>query len=50
MKLIILNFIFLYIFYDKKILEVNEKQNKSLKQIRIIYNLIRKLWKQNKIS
>ena len=41
---------FLYIFYDKKILEVNKKQNKNLKQIRIMYNLTGKLWKQNKSS
>ena len=30
---------FLNIFYDKKIIEVNKKQNKNLRQIRIIYNL-----------
>ena len=30
-------------FTIKKILEVNKKQNKNLKQIRIIYNLTGKL-------
>jgi hypothetical protein len=27
---------FLYIFYDKKILEVNKKQNKNLKKIKYL--------------
>ena len=49
MKLTILKFhIFYTYFMIKKILEVNKKQNKNLKQIRIIYNLTGKLWKQNK--
>ena len=51
MKLIILKFHIFYTYFTiKKILEVNKKQNKNLKQIRIIYNLTAtgKLWKQNK--
>ena len=49
MKLIILKFHIFYTYFTiKKILEVNKKQNKKLKQIRIIYNLTGKLWKQNK--
>ena len=49
MKLIILKFHIFYTYFTiKKILEVNKKQNKNLKQIRIIYNLTGKLWKQNK--
>ena len=40
MKLIILKFHIFYTYFTiKKILEVNKKQNKNLKQIRIIYNL-----------
>ena len=51
MKLIILKFHIFYTYFTiKKILEVNKKQNKNLKQIRIIYNLTGKLWKQNKSS
>ena len=49
MKLIILKFHIFYTYFTiKEILEVNKKQNKNLKQIRIIYNLTGKLWKQNK--
>jgi hypothetical protein len=50
-KLIILKFHIFYTYLTiKKILEVNKKQNKNLKQIRIIYNLTAtwKLCKQNK--
>ena len=44
MKLIILKFHIFYTYFTiKKILEVNKKQNKNLKQIRIIYNLTGKL-------
>jgi hypothetical protein len=40
MKLIILKFHIFYTYFTiKKIIEVNKKQNKNLKQIRIIYNL-----------
>ena len=40
MKLKILKFHIFYTYFTiKKILEVNKKQNKNLKQIRIIYNL-----------
>jgi hypothetical protein len=49
MKLIILKFHIFYTYFTiQNILEVNKKQNKNLKQIRIIYNLTEKLWKQNK--
>jgi uncharacterized pyridoxal phosphate-containing UPF0001 family protein len=45
MKQIILKFHIFYTYFTiKKILEVNKKQNKNLKQIRIIYNLTGKLW------
>jgi ribosome biogenesis GTPase A len=40
MKLIILKFHIFYTYFTiKEILEVNKKQNKNLKQIRIIYNI-----------
>ena len=46
MKLIILKFHIFYTYFTiKKILEINKKQNKNLKQ-----NLTGKLWKQNKSS
>ena len=46
MKLIILKFHIFYTYFTvKKILEVNKKQNKNLKQIRIIYNLTREALK-----
>jgi hypothetical protein len=44
MKLIILKFHIFYTYFTiRKILEVNKKQNKNLKQIRIIYSLTGKL-------
>jgi hypothetical protein len=51
MKLIILKFhIFYKNFTIKKILEVNKKQNKNLKQIRIIYNLTGKFENKTKAA
>ena len=46
MKLIILKFHIFYAYFTIiKILDVNEKQNQNLKQIRIIYNLTREALK-----
>jgi hypothetical protein len=39
----VLSYLTITYFTIKKILEVNKKQNKNLKQIRIIYNLTGKL-------